>query len=145
MRPGIAVAVVALGLFGVMSLVDSAGRAETLPCGSGTLEPAAAVVNTFESVVTFDGVANAAGDAHNVRFCGQDTMYMQVVVTWKGTKDLRLTLVAPDGSTYVGDNHSGTSYEWYIVEAPLSHGDWSVTVNNNSRGNVGYHAVVEFK
>ena len=116
--------------------------AETVPCASGV---ATAAVATFESEVVFDGRANSGGDSHFVRFCGEDTAYMQVIVNWKGNKDLRLTVIEPDGDTYVVDNHSGTTFEYYLRWGPLEHGDWEISVSNNGKGNAKYSAIVQFR
>lgn len=117
--------------------------AETLPCSGGDVS--ASAVQTFESVVVWDGKATAAGDSHSARFCGEDSMGLRIIVNWNGKKDLRLTVVDPNGNTYVSDNHSGTSYEYMLFGSNLPHGDWTVSVSNNDRGSTSYSASLEFR
>ncbi len=129
-------------LLSIMAIgFQSRSVAETLPC-SGV---ATAVVATFESEVIWDGMASRGGDSHSFRFCGEETMYLDITVNWKGKKDLRLTIVDPNGNTYVSDNHSGTSFELFRQWGPLAHGDWEIIVSNNGKGNAKYHAVVMFR
>ena len=129
-------------LVGVATL---SSQAETLPCGSATASAELAAANTFESQVYYDGTATPSGDTRSFRFCGEDTMYMSGFVSWKGNKDLRVTLVSPDGSTYVFDAYSTVSFEYVRLGAPLAHGDWEMTVTNKGSGKVNYHAAIEFR
>ena len=62
--------------------------------------------------------------------------------TWKG--DLRVDLVAPDGSTYNLHNRSGGSADNIIGTYTLNlssealNGTWRLRVNDNARGDTGY-------
>lgn len=62
--------------------------------------------------------------------------------TWKG--DLRVDLVAPDGSTYNLHNRSGGSADNVIgtytvnLSSEALNGTWRLRVNDNARGDTGY-------
>nr|WP_268235910.1 proprotein convertase P-domain-containing protein [Arenimonas soli] len=67
---------------------------------------------------------------------------MDIRHTWKG--DLRVDLVAPDGSTYNLHNRSGGSADNVIgtytvnLSSEALNGTWKLRVNDNARGDTGY-------
>ena len=140
--------VAALLLLGAVQGASSAGTsAETTLCADqGTSsEFPTGEPRTFESLVIYDGTATTGGDSSFVRFCGQDTMAMDVTLTWKGGKDLRLTVIDPAGNVSVVDGHYGNNFEIFQQGAPLTHGDWEIMVSTNGRGSANYRVVTEFR
>ena len=101
--------------------------------------------STFESHVFYEGSATASGDTHSFRFCGEDGMLLFGFVTWNGSKDLVVTLVSPNGGTYVFDAYSTVPYEYVGVGSPLAHGDWQMTVANKGNGKVNYNVDLQFR
>nr|WP_281177441.1 proprotein convertase P-domain-containing protein [Pseudoxanthomonas dokdonensis] len=69
-------------------------------------------------------------------------MAVNIVHSYKG--DLKVDLVAPDGSVYVLHNRSGgsadninTSYNVNLSSEALN-GTWNLRVNDNAGGDTGY-------
>ena len=70
------------------------------------------------------------------------SIYVNIVHTWKG--DLKVDLVAPDGSTYNIHNRTGSSTDNVIgtfsknLSSELLNGTWKLRVNDNASGDQGY-------
>ncbi|MCX7034369.1 MAG: proprotein convertase P-domain-containing protein [Arenimonas sp.] len=67
---------------------------------------------------------------------------MNIVHTYKG--DLKVDLVAPDGTLYNIHNRTGTSTDNVIgtfsrnLSTELLNGTWKLRVNDNAAGDTGY-------
>jgi serine protease len=89
---------------------------------------------TVESPISVSG---RSGNAPNNASVAVDIRH-----TWKG--DLRVDLVAPDGSTYNLHNRSGGSADNVIgtytvnLSSEALNGTWKLRVNDNARGDTGY-------
>ena len=88
---------------------------------------------TVESPITVSG---RSGNASSTLKVG-----VTIYHTWKG--DLKVDLVAPDGSVYVLHNRTGSSTDNVIgtftvnASSELANGTWKLRVNDNAGGDVG--------
>nr|WP_225444833.1 proprotein convertase P-domain-containing protein [Pseudomarimonas arenosa] len=90
--------------------------------------------STIESPLTVSGRSGNAPSTLKVNV----TIYH----TYKG--DLKVDLIAPDGSVYVLHNRSGGSADNVIgtftvnASSELANGTWKLRVNDNANGDTGY-------
>ena len=120
-----------LSLTGSYSAGGGGGGTQTYTNGT---DVAIADNATVESPITVSGRSGNGGSATQVA--------VNIVHTYKG--DLKVDLVAPDGSVYVLHNRSGGSADninsTYTVNlwGEALNGTWKLRVNDNASGDTGY-------
>jgi len=89
---------------------------------------------TVDSPITISGRSGNASSTTQVA--------VRIIHTYKG--DLKVDVVAPDGSIYTVHNRSGGSTDNVIatfsvnLSSELANGTWKLRVNDNANGDVGY-------
>ncbi|MBB5872928.1 aminopeptidase S [Allocatelliglobosispora scoriae] len=89
---------------------------------------------TVDSPITISGCSGNAGAG--------STVAVNIVHTYIG--DLKVDLVAPDGSVYTLHNHTGGSADNIVqtytvnLSSEVANGTWILRVNDNAGGDVGY-------
>ena len=126
------------GIINARALVDLAGGGTTPPPSTTTYSNTADYQirdnTTVESPITVSG---RSGNA-----LSNTAVAVNIVHTYKG--DLKVDLVAPDGSVYVLHNRSGGSADNIIgtytvnLSSELKNGTWRLRVNDNAGGDIGY-------
>lgn len=77
-----------------------------------------------------------------VTFCGDAGMEAYAGVTWKGSKNISLALVGPDGTEHVFAGRSPLGGE---LSGPLDSGTWTLVVRNGSPSNASFKASLDFQ
>lgn len=66
-----------------------------------------------------------------IEFCGADDLDLELSASWKGHKDVLVSVIEPDGTVHQLDSGRGVAA---TIEGPLDQGDWTIRIWNLSRG-----------
>ena len=126
------------GIINAKALVDAAGGT-TPPPPTGTTYTNNADY-TIADNATVDSPITVSGRSGNAS--STSSISVNIVHTYKG--DLKVDLVAPDGTLYNIHNRTGSSTDNVIgtfsrnLSSELLNGTWKLRVNDNAAGDVGY-------
>ena len=125
------------GIINARALVDAAGG--TTPPPTGTTYSNTADYNISDNVTT-DSPITVSGRSGNAP--SNTSVSVNIVHTYRG--DLKVDLVAPDGSLYNISNRAGGSADNLVgtytinLSTEALNGTWRMRVNDNAAGDVGY-------
>ncbi|MCX7034370.1 MAG: S8 family serine peptidase [Arenimonas sp.] len=126
------------GIINAKALVDAAGGT-TPPPPTGTTYTNTADYTISDNVTT-DSPITVSGRTGNAS--STSSVSVNIVHTYRG--DLKVDLVAPDGSLYTISNRAGGSADNLVgtytinLSSELLNGTWKLRVNDNAAGDVGY-------
>ena len=126
------------GIINARALVDAAGGT-TPPPPTGTTYTNTADY-TISDNVTVDSPITVSGRSGNAP--SNASVSVNIVHTYRG--DLKVDLVAPDGSLYTISNRAGGSADNLVgtytfnLSTEALNGTWRLRVNDNAAGDVGY-------
>lgn len=87
-------------------------------------------------------LSGPASVTHTFLVSTGDTAFMDAVLRWGGTKNLRMTVVDPTGQRTLVDHPHG-NVEWYHQSAPLPQGEWQLVIETDAKGKTAYCAFVQ--
>jgi serine protease len=128
------------GIINAKALVDAAGGTTPPPPPTGTTTYSNTADYTISDNVTVDSPITVSGRSGNAS--STSSVSVNIVHTYKG--DLKVDLVAPDGTLYNIHNRTGSSTDNVIgtfsrnLSTELLNGTWKLRVNDNAAGDVGY-------
>ena len=127
------------GIINARALVDAAGGGTTPP-PSGTTTYSNTADYTIGDNTTVDSPITVSGRTGNAP--SNTSVAVNIVHTYRG--DLKVDLVAPDGSLYNISNRAGGSADNLVgtytinLSTEARNGTWRLRVNDNAAGDVGY-------
>ncbi|PZO09688.1 MAG: protease [Lysobacteraceae bacterium] len=128
------------GIINARALVDAAGGGSTPPPPTGTTTYSNTADYQIRDNVTVDSPITVSGRSGNAP--SNASVAVNIVHTYRG--DLRVDLVAPDGSLYNISNRAGGSADNLVgtytinLSTEALNGTWKLRVNDNAAGDVGY-------
>ena len=127
------------GIINARALVDAAGGT-TPPPPTGTTTYSNTADYNIRDNLTVDSPITVSGRSGNAP--SNASVAVNIVHTYRG--DLRVDLVAPDGSLYIISNRAGGSADNLVgtytinLSTEALNGTWRLRVNDNAAGDVGF-------
>ena len=128
------------GIINARALVDAAGGGTTPPPTGGTTTYSNTADYQIRDNATVDSPITVSGRTGNAPT--NTSVSVNIVHTYRG--DMKVDLVAPDGSLYTISNRAGGSADNLVgtytinVSSEARNGTWRLRVNDNAAGDVGY-------
>ncbi len=125
------------GIVNAKAAVDAAGGTTPPPAGQTYSNGTDYAINDNATVNSPIAVSGRTGNAPN-----NASVSVNIVHTYRG--DLKVDLVAPDGSVYVLSNRAGGSADNLVATYTLNlssealNGTWNLRVNDNANADTGY-------